>query len=596
MTTYSLVRKFLLCSFLCAFAFNMKAAVIYVDSAAVSGANNGTSWTDAYLRLSSGLTSASAGDTIWVAKGTYYPGLPGQPLVAFAAKSNVGVLGGFSGLLGAQETASSQRNHILNKTILSGDLDKSGTFSLDDSYHVITCSAIDTSAYFEGFTITGGNATSSGINRLGGAIFGSNGGLKLKYCNIERNHANVNGGAGSITGGHIFESCIFKDNDAVQGGAIAQQSSVGYLRIRNTVFVDNFASQLGGGIFALSPDFKVENCTFLGNSSPAGACIRPLSNAAMEVTNSIFWGNTGPAFSGTIVTVNKCIVEGGYPSGTNILDVDPNFSDSLGRIFACSPAVDAGDTLSHIISDLDANARPFDGNNSGTAKWDMGAFEVSVAQAFPAVNPIVGDISPCLNSLGSIYHVTNDNSASNSYDWALSAGGTIVGSTTNDSVGIDWGNALGSYLLTVEEKDLVTGCATSDSLTIVPDSLPVVTLNPAGNDSICLGDSLLITGNGSGSSRQWLLNGGSVAGQTSNQVQASQAGFWNMSLTDGNGCTDTASTSLELYLRPLPVVNLTTSASPEICFNDSVTITGTAGQSHQWFQNGSAIGGATANS
>ncbi|MCP4612794.1 MAG: hypothetical protein GY845_29210, partial [Planctomycetes bacterium] len=46
--------------------------VIFVDVNA-TGADNGDTWEDAYNELESALSTASAGDEIWVAKGTYEP-------------------------------------------------------------------------------------------------------------------------------------------------------------------------------------------------------------------------------------------------------------------------------------------------------------------------------------------------------------------------------------------------------------------------------------------------------------------------------------------------------------------------------------------
>jgi hypothetical protein len=50
----------------------VSATVIYVKWDA-AGANNGTSWEDAYMDLQTAIGAAIDGDTIWVAGGTYKP-------------------------------------------------------------------------------------------------------------------------------------------------------------------------------------------------------------------------------------------------------------------------------------------------------------------------------------------------------------------------------------------------------------------------------------------------------------------------------------------------------------------------------------------
>ena len=69
---------------------------IYVDLTAV-GANNGTTWANAYTDLQNALAAAVSGDTIMVAAGTYNPDLagPGNRTLSFGMKTGVVVLGGF---------------------------------------------------------------------------------------------------------------------------------------------------------------------------------------------------------------------------------------------------------------------------------------------------------------------------------------------------------------------------------------------------------------------------------------------------------------------------------------------------------------------
>ena len=142
------------------------AATIYVDQDA-TGANDGSSWVNAYNYLQDALADAESGDQVWVAKGVYKPDEntanpdgTGDRNATFQFKNGVGLYGGFAG----GETSLDQRDNVTNVTILSGDLNGDDVGDLDDpsrsenSYHVVTGSGNDETAVLDGFTITAGNA------------------------------------------------------------------------------------------------------------------------------------------------------------------------------------------------------------------------------------------------------------------------------------------------------------------------------------------------------------------------------------------------------------------------------------------------------
>ncbi len=130
----------------------------YVNPSA-SGANNGTTWANAYTDLQSALVDSDLGnlDQIWVAAGTYYPSVRTNPSLArtesFVLKNGVEMYGGFDGT----ESALEDRDWEANTTILSGDIGTTSDSS-DNCYHVVTASGVNDLTLLDGFTITGGNA------------------------------------------------------------------------------------------------------------------------------------------------------------------------------------------------------------------------------------------------------------------------------------------------------------------------------------------------------------------------------------------------------------------------------------------------------
>ncbi len=136
-------------------------SVLYVNADAVE-AGDGTSWVDAYNDLQDALAVAVAGDQIWVAAGTYVPSATSARDATFQLKSGVGLYGGFAGT----EADHKERDPVVNRTILSGDLNGNDRIvstpeglageatRSDNSYHVVTGSGADETAVLDGFTIS----------------------------------------------------------------------------------------------------------------------------------------------------------------------------------------------------------------------------------------------------------------------------------------------------------------------------------------------------------------------------------------------------------------------------------------------------------
>lgn len=567
-------------------ACSTQAATIFVDSSA-TGLGNGTSWTDAYPDLQPALQAAVSGDEIWVANGTYYPGPQGAPSSTFSLKSGVALYGGFEGFGGAEETMVSQRDWFANICIISGDLDSSGGVNTDDAYNVMTALNTDTTAIVDGFTIKGGNAVGPLNGNRGGAIQAFTGSVAVYNCLIEGNRG-VFGAAIRASRNLILENVDFRNNICSNRGGAVYLTGTGPSRVINCTFYRNEApNNLGGAFFAQGSNTTFSHCTFAENVGSQGSAIYNFS-ATNIITNCIFWDNTGFDIRGTNPTIDHCIVEGGFAAGTNILNVDPLFADTLLRLRACSPAVDAGDSLTGITQDIRGEIRPFDGDGDLIARWDLGSHESQVQGIVPSPQTLLGQLPACLGVEGLPYTVGNDLTPLNTYSWVLSGGGTIDTGSDSSTVVIDWGPATGSFELYLTETVASTGCLLEDTFVINIDTVPTVDIAPIGNDSICDEDSLLLSATGQGAGFQWLLNGTPISGATNSGFYAKDAGIHNVVLTDGNGCFDTAAVNIDLFVHPLPVISFTTSVPPAICQGDSITITAPSGVSMQWYENGAA--------
>jgi hypothetical protein len=329
-----------------------EARPLYVKSDA-SGANNGSSWANAYPLLQTALAAAVNGPSneIWVAQGTYSPGA--NPTDTFGLNSGVAAYGGFAGT----ESRFSQRASVNPaKTTLNGN---------GSVRHVVTGNSTGSNAVLNGFTITGGN---------GGAEDG--------------------GGMWNINSSPTLTNLVFINNSAALGGAMINDASSP--RLTNIVFSGNTATGGFGGAIknTSSSNPTLVNVTFSGNQATSGDAIVNFMGSNPVIKNSILWDTratnhveiynnpVGTASSATVAYSDVWQAAGIY-SGTGNFNTNPMFVSSTDlRLLIISPLVNMGDNSAipaGISTDILGNARI---NNNIV---DMGAYEISYLAFFPII-------------------------------------------------------------------------------------------------------------------------------------------------------------------------------------------------------------------
>jgi hypothetical protein len=120
-----------------------------------------------------------------------------------------------------------------------------------------------------------------------------------------------------------------------------------------------------------------------------------------------------------------------------------------------------------------------------------------------------------------------------------SGGGSYLWNTTETSAAIDV-SASGTYTVTVTSA---AGCSATASVSIVVNPLPVAAVDPS-SVAICSNGSATLTASG-GVSYLW-----SPGGETTSAISVGASGTYTVVVTDGNGCTASASASVTLNPAP----------------------------------------------
>ncbi|MEM9848185.1 MAG: SMP-30/gluconolactonase/LRE family protein, partial [Bacteroidota bacterium] len=369
-------------------------------------ANDGQSWSTAFATLQKAIESAQAGQSIWVAGGTYYPtkekdGTTDQSRrFTFFFNKDLRIYGGFNGT----ESNLCERDIVCNPTILSGDVGVVGV-ATDNTFHVIESTDLTTDFLLDGFTIQDGYADDDVIiGTRGGAWLndplGGTSNPSIYNCTFF-NNSGSNGAAMYNDGGSggetspIYVNCKFMGNILIdspaRGGAVYIDASfsngASNARFENCIFSgngQNTATSDGGAVYISSTssgnsDIEFTNCSFTNNETTTGGAIFATGfngTLNIDIKNSILWNN-GDEISASNSTVNLSYsifddgnvgslnLPSGITNGGNNSDEDPLFSDADGsddlvgtldddlRPAALSPAYNTGlDSIINTARDI----------------------------------------------------------------------------------------------------------------------------------------------------------------------------------------------------------------------------------------------------
>jgi hypothetical protein len=330
----NLASRLLCVAFLLMFTRTAAAGcVIYVDADA-TGANDGSSWENAYVYLQDALADANTAQKpveIRVAQGIYTPDhgetqTIGKRTATFQLIDGVTLEGGYGGF---RESNPDARDINLYETILSGDLngDDEPYFinNSENCYQVVVGNDTDETAVLEGFTISAGNADLPVPSQGGGGMHNKDGSPNLSHCTFTGNTTNQGGGGGmynensspiirncdftgNITekfGGGMYNEqsnprlfeCTFSYNDSEGGGGIYNGNSSPVLD--NCSFIRNTVDRYGGGIYNTAGSPRLIECTFIHNLAGYGGGIYNYGSSA-TLNDCKFLGNTASSIGGGV--------------------------------------------------------------------------------------------------------------------------------------------------------------------------------------------------------------------------------------------------------------------------------------------------------
>ncbi|NJC27808.1 T9SS type A sorting domain-containing protein [Neolewinella antarctica] len=401
--------------------------IIYVDGDA-NGANNGTSWADAYTNPGAAFDNGVAGSTVWIAGGLYTTPSAGP----FIIDKGMTILGGFAG----NETSADAANPTANVTTLSGDVagnDVVGAYSrtsYSDNNRVFFISDTNSTSTFivtmDGLTVANGGRTAnvSDVNDFsstGGGIY-STARLALSRVRFTGNRASTGSALcliGVNTAGSAFSGITVSGNftanpnaeSRFDGGAFYVRSTgnltfngvnfsgsgavtdptglfvavnVFGLSMDKCSFSDVTTAELGSGmVLFVTDDVEITNSTFDDLTSDGGAIFiigRDAATGEVLDENDFVFSNC---------SFNKCTAPAADAVGGAFFCIDANLTFNNVSLNDCVSGGNLGGAMYYDVRGQRTRAYSLDMNNSnftGSSSGGAGGALYSVTTEAASVN------------------------------------------------------------------------------------------------------------------------------------------------------------------------------------------------------------------
>lgn len=285
--------------------------IIYVDLSKTMGANDGTSWSNAFISLQDALRiNCGTFTQVWVAKGTYYPDegagqMDNNRSSSFKMKNGLAIHGSFVGNE-APNFDLSTRDFELNETILSGDIDQNDNIQdgTGNSYHILFNynTGLDSTAILDGFTISNANTDGERFDGIGGGILNFNASPTIRNCIFKANKSSSGSGMYNIfNSSPTIDNCIFEENKAdFLGGAIFNNSQSSPI-VSNSFFQNNKAERGGGAITNMNSSLPTfVNCVIYDNAAAEGGAMYNAILSNPEIINASIAANKATEDGGAL--------------------------------------------------------------------------------------------------------------------------------------------------------------------------------------------------------------------------------------------------------------------------------------------------------